>query len=649
MKASLPLTPFSTPLSGSAKEAELRLRNLFSSPKRRPPVWVLALLAVISLSCGGLVSCQSADAPSSHPQESVSLPSGDQMAARLADTRPDAYGAQLIFAGEGESCVLAAALLDQSQENPGRGDLLLGLWDGVSQDWLSPIYTIPGSAGMCASWSESDGSLHLLCTNTTQDQGLESASQVSHFRLQGRTLEEVEQLDNPLGYKAVPIPGALELYVRNPNYDPTRYGSSQSDPQWLYSHTLPFTDEAVDPVPPAVRAAAREYQASLDLGYQCPSPAATAIFQLEEAVRWDNLSPLDLDPQLQDREDLSLVCYQFSFCHPEEFFPLNTQLVFLQEGESCSYLGNFMDYSFDDLSAPGPLDPADRTRVDGLAPYNWCALHLLYEGGLLTRIPSFEEQFSQAAPAQLVWGIAAEACRDSLGTAVRTPYDPAEDPPAEGTLRLESLTPQGQRSMGDGYRSAAYTLESSQYQGGRWVPQEEHLVFLTASERWDFYLSADLEAASDAADLDRALQEHYYGLEDLEVALWDDSVSPAVPIGIGPTRAWYLTPTQTQYDQAGYVAAEQGDRYSAQFSVDEQGRRCLERLDTLRRLPTTRGIRVGDTRSQTEAAYPELRREPYPGYEGDYLWYCRQEDGSGPALLFFFTGEQLTRLVLTSS
>lgn len=52
MKASPPLTPFSTPLSGSAKEAELRLRNLFSSPKRRPPVWVLALLAVISLSCG---------------------------------------------------------------------------------------------------------------------------------------------------------------------------------------------------------------------------------------------------------------------------------------------------------------------------------------------------------------------------------------------------------------------------------------------------------------------------------------------------------------------------------------------------------------------------------------------------------------------
>ena len=45
-------------------------------------------------------------------------------------------------------------------------------------------------------------------------------------------------------------------------------------------------------------------------------PGATAIFQLEEAVRWEDLSPLELEPQLQGREDLSLVCYQFSFCHP---------------------------------------------------------------------------------------------------------------------------------------------------------------------------------------------------------------------------------------------------------------------------------------------------------------------------------------------
>ena len=54
----LPHTPFSTPLSGSRRETELRLRNLFQDQKRRPPALALALLLLFSLSCGGLVSCQ---------------------------------------------------------------------------------------------------------------------------------------------------------------------------------------------------------------------------------------------------------------------------------------------------------------------------------------------------------------------------------------------------------------------------------------------------------------------------------------------------------------------------------------------------------------------------------------------------------------
>ena len=35
--SSPPGTPFSTPLSGSAKEAEARIRNLFSAKRGRPP------------------------------------------------------------------------------------------------------------------------------------------------------------------------------------------------------------------------------------------------------------------------------------------------------------------------------------------------------------------------------------------------------------------------------------------------------------------------------------------------------------------------------------------------------------------------------------------------------------------------------------
>ena len=58
-----PSTPFSTPLSGSARQAEARIRNLFQGPKRRPPVWLMALTLLLIFSCGGLVTCRTAASP----------------------------------------------------------------------------------------------------------------------------------------------------------------------------------------------------------------------------------------------------------------------------------------------------------------------------------------------------------------------------------------------------------------------------------------------------------------------------------------------------------------------------------------------------------------------------------------------------------
>ena len=55
---SVPRSPFSTPLSGSAKETENRIRNIFQYQKKRPPVPALLLACALALTCGGLVSCQ---------------------------------------------------------------------------------------------------------------------------------------------------------------------------------------------------------------------------------------------------------------------------------------------------------------------------------------------------------------------------------------------------------------------------------------------------------------------------------------------------------------------------------------------------------------------------------------------------------------
>ena len=58
MNQQMPRTPFSTHLSGSARETEIRLRNIFSGPKKRPPLPFLILMFAIAIFCGNLVSCR---------------------------------------------------------------------------------------------------------------------------------------------------------------------------------------------------------------------------------------------------------------------------------------------------------------------------------------------------------------------------------------------------------------------------------------------------------------------------------------------------------------------------------------------------------------------------------------------------------------
>ena len=77
MKKNMPRTPFSTPLSGSARETEIRIRNIMSGPKKRPPLPFLALVFFICIFCGNIVSCQvaEADTPAApDSSESVSAP-----------------------------------------------------------------------------------------------------------------------------------------------------------------------------------------------------------------------------------------------------------------------------------------------------------------------------------------------------------------------------------------------------------------------------------------------------------------------------------------------------------------------------------------------------------------------------------------------
>lgn len=57
----LPHTPFSTPLSSSARAVEQRLRRILAGPGKRPPAVFLVLVFSLCLLCGNLVSCQAAE------------------------------------------------------------------------------------------------------------------------------------------------------------------------------------------------------------------------------------------------------------------------------------------------------------------------------------------------------------------------------------------------------------------------------------------------------------------------------------------------------------------------------------------------------------------------------------------------------------
>lgn len=157
----------------------------------------------------------------------------------------------------------------------GFGSLCLGVLDDASQDLVGQVYSMGGDQGLFSAWDGQDGYLYLLCSNSVTYQGDESSCGLSFFRFDGRELEQLYQLPdaarsspllNSLGpqalamlypcfedsgngdlsdefwstHKASPISGGVDLYEKNPDWDP--YHPPQTGgSQWLYLGVLPFT------------------------------------------------------------------------------------------------------------------------------------------------------------------------------------------------------------------------------------------------------------------------------------------------------------------------------------------------------------------------------------------------------------------------
>ena len=78
MNNHMPRTPLSTHLSRSARETEIRIRNIFSGPKKRPPVPLMILVAALCIFCGNIVSCQMAEPEPADISEPAGSSQGDR-------------------------------------------------------------------------------------------------------------------------------------------------------------------------------------------------------------------------------------------------------------------------------------------------------------------------------------------------------------------------------------------------------------------------------------------------------------------------------------------------------------------------------------------------------------------------------------------
>ena len=102
----VPCSPFSTRLSGSAKEVELRIRSIFQWKKQRPPLWAMVLTALAILSCGSLVSCQVREAGEESPAPAVEEPPAPTVEEPPAPNKADPpAGPEFTLTGEGAETV----------------------------------------------------------------------------------------------------------------------------------------------------------------------------------------------------------------------------------------------------------------------------------------------------------------------------------------------------------------------------------------------------------------------------------------------------------------------------------------------------------------------------------------------------------------
>ena len=254
-------------------------------------------------------------------------------------------------------------------------------------------------------------------------------------------------------------------------------------------------------------------------------------------------------------------------------------------------------------------------------------------------------------------------------------YFLGEEPgaPQEGDRRIDSVRFLGSEvtfeTTGEAYlvRTSIYNTrresEDSQSVTKWWpVEQESYLVLGRAMDGELYEVRGERHDVREGVK--RMIQEESYGVDDWEVTLWHDANPYPQPLAIGRWDEMALSLVRESVSMERLEGWEpiywEGDFWE-QYTIDglsvlryynsRESTYVANTVELARDdFHTQRGIRIGDTRDAVKAAYPELKSGDYWGkYPGeDYLWYCEDELDFGPALIFFFENDKVSKIVLNN-
>ena len=680
----VPHTRLSTRMSGSAKETEQRLRHLFARHKR-PALLLVAVVALAIGLCGGLVACRSTTQAGSFTMDTqyydalgnyIEIPrltaegegaqEVNQALAVLKSQYQTVMAAPINTAG-GQRCLFYPAVTE-------RYDNLIFYLDSASSGNDGDIYTLvyDRQEDRVVTLTEA-----LELAGTTEDALCRGAEEYLNGELAGTEVALAAQDGAVTGFR-IRDDGGVEFYLTcmTDDADPAvdavdgwQHLLVYADGNWRHYNckaTLMLTEELLIPaeelagfdtslwyqwgpsgggpeggfllqqIPEQV-----ENQAQVFLegeGYHAPPDS------LLLRVCFDDLSGLELASEWQGYD--ALECYRMTCSVPDTHRTVD--LLFSRRGEDYTYVGGLigMDYQ--------TVEP---TRLASVGPYNYAVMYHLLEEGILTAFPEADAMLRDA-PMPLAAQSAAVAYFYSNRPADMTVFfaDQAPLQPEGRTMRIDEATYLGLRQLYETY-GVVYQLRCSGWEDGGWYayPEPLWLVF-QLGQGGD--MTTVLGESVPRKTVEQAALEQGYHLVDGEIALWRDGYPN--PAGPGSEVGFFqeepvvtvLEDADPIYQEGDWWQQMEWEGLSALCYCNADGSYAIQRLETTRTdLSTDRGIRVGSTRAEVEAAYGEnLSRTDYWGlYPGeDYLWYCADPEGWGAAILFFFNGDGVSRIVLNN-